>query len=83
MTWLAFIAAIRSRLSAITSRANTATEQTRAACGHAPNIGPSQRPAGQSISALIARRAQRRCNRDHRAASTYEARHTILARGLK
>lgn len=83
MTWLAFIAAIRSLLSGSTSQGNTATAPTSAACGHAPNIDPSQRPAGQSTSALIARRAQRRCNRDHKAASIYEARHAILARGLK
>lgn len=83
MTWLASIAAIRSLLSGSTSPANTATEPTSAACGHAPNIDPSRRPVGRSISALIARRAQRRCNRDHKAASIYEARHTILARGLK
>lgn len=83
MIWRAISAAIRLRLSAINSQGNTATEPTSAACGHAPNIGPSQRPAGQSTSALIASRAQRVCNRRRSLASIYEARQTILARGLK
>ena len=80
MTWLAFIAAIRSLPSGSTSQANTATASTSAACGHALNIGPSQRPVGRSISA----NARREVRRDSR---TYLARkaekHTILARGLK
>ena len=80
MTWLAFIAAIRSRLSAITSRGNTATGPTSAVYGHAPNIGPSQRSAGQSTS-VNARREVRRDSRTYLARKTEK--HTILARGLK
>lgn len=80
MTWLAFIAAIRSRLSAITSQASTATEPTSAGCGHAPNIDPSQRPAGQSTS-VNARREVRRDSRTYLARKAEK--HTILARGLK
>lgn len=61
-------------------------KRSKVTSGPAPITSQQARPEDQQQSplvALIARRAQRRCNRDHKAASIYEARHTVLARGLK
>lgn len=86
MTWVRASNVARQVAGAFASKVFGPRKRSRATSGPAPITSQQERPDDQPQSplvALIARRAQRRCNRDHKAASIYEARHAILARGLK
>lgn len=85
MTWLASIAALIWPRSASSSPAPAGTAPTTGASGPANPVFHSQRSGGKPTSdfaALIARRAQRTCNRKASLASIYENKHMILGMGV-